>query len=117
MTEFFYLVILMLAGIAYVLGAFFVNRVLAPKSPDAEKFEPYECGEKPMGPAWLRFNVGFYIFALIFLIFEVETVFLFPWAIVLKKIGVIGLVEGFLFLGILIFGLIFAWRKGYLTWH
>jgi NADH-quinone oxidoreductase subunit A len=81
------------------------------------KNSPYECGEIPYGPAWTRFNVGYYIFALLFLVFEVEVVFLFPWAVVLREVGLWALVEGGIFLVILIFGLVFAWRKGYLVWH
>ncbi len=114
--EFFYLSMMMLMGVIYVLGGFFASRLIAPDRPDPVKTTPYECGEVPLGPAWTRFNVGYYIFALLFLIFDVEVAFFFPWAVVLKEIGVTALVEGGIFLFILVFGLVFAWRKGYLQW-
>jgi NADH-quinone oxidoreductase subunit A len=113
----YYLVFLALTGVIYVLGAFFVSRLIAPNYPDKVKNSPYECGEVPLGPAWTRFNVGYYIFALLFLVFDVEVVFLFPWAVVLKKVGWFALAEGGLFLVILVLGLAFAWRKKHLVWH
>jgi NADH-quinone oxidoreductase subunit A len=101
----------------YVLGAFFVSRLIAPHYPDPVKNSAYECGEVPYGSAWTRFNVGYYIFALLFLVFDVEVVFLFPWAVVLREVGLWALLEGGVFLGILVWGLVFAWRKGYLVWQ
>ena len=104
-------------GVVYVLGGFFVSRLIAPEYPGPVKNTAYECGELPLGPAWTRFNVGYYIFALLFLIFDVEVIFLFPWAVVLKEMGWRALAEGGLFLLVLVFGLVFAWRKGYLVWR
>ncbi len=115
--DFYYLFFLLLMGVVYVLGGFFMSALLAPDHPGQVKNTPYECGEIPLGSAWTRFNVGYYIFALLFLVFDVEVVFFFPWAVVLKEIGVLALVEGGIFLLVLIFGLVFAWRKGYLVWH
>ena len=115
--DIFYLAFIALTGVAYVLGAFFVSRLLAPHFPDPVKNSPYECGEVAYGPAWARFNVAYYIFALLFLVFDVEVVFLFPWAVVLQEVGVWALMEGAVFLFILVFGLVFAWRKGYLVWQ
>jgi NADH-quinone oxidoreductase subunit A len=115
--EIFYLVFMTIVGVLFVLGAFFASRAIAPSHPNPTKNSPYECGEIAYGSAWTRFNVGYYIFALLFLVFEVEVVFLFPWAVVLKEFGLWALVEGAIFLVILIFGLVFAWRKGYLVWH
>jgi len=115
--DFFYLSGMMLMGVVYVLGGFFVSRLIAPEYPGQVKNTAYECGELPLGPAWTRFNVGYYIFALLFLIFDVEVIFLFPWAVVLKEIGWRALAEGGLFLLVLVFGLVFAWRKGYLVWR
>ena len=104
-------------GVVFVLGGFFLSRLIAPDQPGEIKNTPYECGQLPHGSAWTRFNVGYYIFALLFLIFEVETIFFFPWAVVLKETGVLGLVEGGIFLLVLAYGLVFAWRKGYLVWR
>jgi len=115
--DLYYLIFLALTGALFVLGAFFFSRLVAPRVPDPVKEQPYECGEVPHGQAWTQFNVGYYIFALLFLIFDVEVIFLFPWAVVLKETGLWALVEGGVFLMILIFGLFFAWRKGYLVWH
>lgn len=115
--EIYYLIVMALTGVVYVLGAFFFSRLIAPRYADPVKSIPYECGEIPYGSAWKQFNVGYYIFALLFLVFDVEVIFLFPWAVIYKEFGMFALVEGGLFLLILIFGLIFAWRKGYLVWQ
>jgi NADH-quinone oxidoreductase subunit A len=76
----------------------------------------YECGEVPEGSAWIRFNIRFYVVALIFLIFDVEIVFLLPWAVVFKKLGAFAFMEGLIFIGILAIGLAYVWNKGDLEW-
>ena len=105
--------------------AFFINRLLAPHNPTPEKLTSYECGEEPTGNAWLPFNSRFYVIALVFLLFDVEMVFVFPWAIVFGSHelnnadphwGWLALTEMFLFLGILIIGLAYVWVKGDLDW-
>jgi NADH-quinone oxidoreductase subunit A len=115
--EIFYLIVVLAMGIVFVMSGFFISRLVAPSNPDAVKNSPYECGEVAYGSAWTRFNVGYYLFALLFLIFDVEVVFIIPWALVLREIGWTALIEGGLFLIILGYGLVFAWRKGYLVWH
>ncbi len=104
---------------------FFLNRLIAPSNPNAEKLTSYECGEEPTGNAWLPFNARFYVIALVFLLFDVEMVFIFPWATVFgnheiiaadARWGWFALVEMFIFLGILIMGLVYVWRKGDLDW-
>jgi len=104
---------------------FFVNRILAPRNPNFEKLSTYECGEEPTGNAWLPFNSRFYVIALVFLLFDVEMVFVFPWATIFanKEIlkldprwGWVALSEMFIFLSILILGLVYVWRKGDLDW-
>jgi NADH-quinone oxidoreductase subunit A len=104
---------------------FFINRLAAPNKPNAEKLTSYECGEEPTGSAWLPFNPRFYVIALVFLLFEVEMVFVFPWATVFgsheiagyePRWGILTLIEMFVFLGILILGLVYVWRKGDLEW-
>jgi NADH-quinone oxidoreductase subunit A len=82
----------------------------------ADKYIPYECGEIPQGSAWIQFNIRFYVFALIFLIFDVEIIFLLPWAVVFKSLGEFAFVEGLIFIGILVVGLAYVWRKGDLEW-
>jgi len=81
-----------------------------------EKLTTYECGENPTGPAWIQFNIRFYVFALIFIIFDVEAVFLLPWAVVFRELGLLAYVEGLVFIGILVVALAYVWRKGDLEW-
>lgn len=104
---------------------FFINRVVAPKKPNPEKLTSFECGEEPTGSAWLPFNPRFYVIALVFLLFEVEMVFVFPWATVFgsheissfePRWGLLSLIEMFIFLGVLILGLVYVWVKGDLEW-
>lgn len=113
-----YFLVLLLAGLAVVLvlGGLLVSYLLAPRQPIGVKHEPYECGEETIGPSWIHFNVGYYLFALIFLVFDVEAAFLFPWAVVLREVGIIGLVEAGIFVLVLIVGLIYAWKRGVLEW-
>lgn len=108
--------VFLLIGIGFVLVTFFIARLLRPHRPSKTKAQIYECGEPTMGSSWIQYNVGYYIFALIFVIFDVEVVFLFPWAVAFKKLGLFALIEMFVFLAILIFGLVYAWRKGALRW-
>jgi NADH-quinone oxidoreductase subunit A len=124
-SEFGKILIFLITGIILVCLIFFVNRLIAPNHPNAEKQTSYECGEEPIGSAWLPFNPRFYVIALIFLLFEVEMVFVFPWATVFgsheinnfdPRWGKLALVEMFLFLGVLILGLVYVWVKGDLDW-
>ncbi len=103
-------------GIAFVLVAFAASFFLAPHHPSPCKLDSYECGELPVGSSWIQFNSRYYIIGLIFVIFDVEVIFLVPWALVLKTLGVTALIEMIIFLAILILGLIWAWRKGALEW-
>jgi NADH-quinone oxidoreductase subunit A len=108
--------IFLLFGALFVIVALFLSRIIRPASPSAEKQSTYECGEIPLGGSWIQFNLRFYVIALIFLIFEVEVIFLFPWAVVLKQIGVYALVEMFIFIGILLVGFAYVWKKRDLDW-
>ena len=81
-----------------------------------EKLTTYECGENPPGSAWVQFNIRFYVFALIFIIFDVEAVFLLPWAVVFRELGALAFVEGLVFIAILVVALVYVWRKGDLEW-
>ena len=91
--------------------------VLGPQRPDAEKLSPYECGFEPFDDAHMKFDVRFYLVAILFIIFDLEIAFLFPWAVVLNDIGVFGLLAMFLFLAILVVGFIYEWKKGALEWE
>lgn len=104
--------------IAVALGFVLVTlpALLAPREPGDLKSRAYECGEVPVGEPWVRFRVAYYIFALAFVVFDVESVFLYPWALIVKELGLFGLLEMGLFLGILVLGLAYAWRKGVLKW-
>jgi NADH:ubiquinone oxidoreductase subunit 3 (subunit A) len=109
-----------LAFIVVALAFLVVNliawKVLRPSRFSEEKLTTYECGENPTGSAWVQFNIRFYVFALIFIIFDVEAVFLLPWAVVFRDLGMIAFVEGLVFIGILVVALAYVWRKGDLEW-
>jgi len=103
-------------GIIMVAVPLIVQSLVAPSKKSKEKLETYECGEESEGSAWLQFNIRFYVVALIFLIFDVEVVFLFPWAVVFKDLGLLAMVEMAIFLVILIVGLAYVWVKADLNW-
>jgi len=94
-----------------------INQIVGPKRPSKVKGEAFECGNPPSGSAWGRFTVHFYLTALLFLVFDVEVVFLYPWAVELRKLGMFGFVEAMVFIVILTVGLIYAWQRGALDWH
>jgi len=110
------LIILILAAIAFSFGGIFVSKILVKGSQNPQKGQAYECGIPAKGSPWNQFNVGYYLFALIFLIFDVELVFMYPWAVVVKKIGMPALVEISVFLFILFMGFLYAHKKGALKW-
>ncbi|MGB9299850.1 MAG: NADH-quinone oxidoreductase subunit A [Anaerolineae bacterium] len=107
--------LLVVAGI-FPLIAMFLAFLLRPRKPAPVKKSIYECGLETVGETWVRFRVQYYIYALIFVIFDVETVFLYPWAVAYGQLGLFALVEMFIFLMILLGGLIYAWRKDALQW-
>jgi NADH-quinone oxidoreductase subunit A len=93
-----------------------ISRLLAPRKPDRVKNAPYECGVETIGPTTIQFKNHFYLYALIFVIFEVEAVFLFPWAVTYGQLGLFALFEMLVFVGLLLIGYVYAWRKGALDW-
>ena len=103
-------------GIVLIYLPLLIQKLLAPNNPNPDKQATYECGEEAEGSAWLQFNIRFYIIALIFLIFDVEVVFLFPWAVVFKEMGLLALIEMGIFLLILCAGLAYVWVKSDLEW-
>jgi NADH-quinone oxidoreductase subunit A len=116
----------LVGGLAFVSAALLVGRMLRPSRPNAEKLTPYESGEEPSGSPWIQFNTRFYVIALIFLLFEVEAIFLFPWATVFANKDLIdrtngtwgwfSFVEMLIFVGVLVLGLAYAWAGGHLDW-
>ena len=111
------MVVALLTGAFLVFAALLIARLISPRSFSVKKAEPYECGIPTRGESMLQFKVGYYLFAILFLIFDVGTVFLFPWAVISKSLGTSGLLAVAVFLVILILGLAYAWRKGVLKWQ
>ena len=111
------LILFFIVGLVLVGGAILFSSFIAPKSTNLQKSEAYECGVPTKGITWLQFNVGYYLFALLFLVFEVETVFIFPWAVVMKQIGMVAFIEILIFFAILGLGLLYAWKKHALIWE
>ena len=116
LTEFGKAFIFLLLGAIFVALGLLGAWIFRPHRPYPEKNATYECGEEPVGSAWIRLNVRFYVVALIFLIFDVEVAFLFPWAIIYRQYGVFGFLEMAVFLVILIIGYAYVWVKGDLNW-
>lgn len=116
LTEFGKVLIFLMLGVLFVAGGLLTSWLLRPKKPYPAKLSTYECGEEPIGSAWVRFNIRFYVIALIFLIFEVEIVFLFPWALVYRDLGLFAFIEMAVFLLILMVGYAYVWVKGDLDW-
>ena len=110
------LVVVILTAIALVAVALGIARAISPRSYNPQKGEAYECGIPTRGRSWMQFKVGYYLFAILFLMFDVETVFLFPWAVVVQDLGVYGLYSILFFFVILVLGLAYAWKKGALEW-
>ena len=108
----FLLLAAMFPAVPIILNAL----ILGPKKNNPEKNSAYECGIETVGDTWVQFKVQYYIFALVFLVFDVETVFLFPWAVKLGQLGLFAVLEGIVFILILIAGLAYTWRKGMLEW-
>ena len=110
------MIVLIIAGLAFSIIAVLVAKVLTKATKNPQKGEPYECGIPTQGKTWVQLNVGYYLFALIFLIFDVELIFLFPWAVVAKSVGWVALAEIIIFFFILFMGFLYAHKKGALKW-
>jgi NADH-quinone oxidoreductase subunit A len=109
------LAMLVLSGL--VPGIFLaVSALLGPRRPSSIKQEPFECGNVSSGPAWGRFSVKFYLTAILFIVFDVEVVFLYPWALLFRRLGVFGFWEMMIFILVLTLGLVYVWRRGALEW-
>ena len=110
------LVTVALLGLLFVPLVWAIATLIAPRSFTPQKEEPYDCGIPTRGRTWMQFRVGYYLYAILFLMFDVETMFLFPWAVVLRQLGAVGIFSVLFFLFILVLGLAYAWRKGALEW-
>lgn len=105
-----------IVAIGFPVVALAIAWLVRPKKPTLLKQSTYECGLETIGETWVQFRVQYYIYALLFVVFDVETVFLYPWAVAYKQLGLFALAEMFIFIGILVLGLTYAWRKGVLQW-
>ena len=114
-----YIAIALLIGLATAVAliAIGMGNLFGPKKPSAAKSMPYESGMNPIGPGTRRMPVRFYLIAMLFILFDIETIFFLPWAVVFRKLGLFGLVEMFLFIAILLVGYFYAWKKGALEWE
>ena len=111
-----YIALFIIVAVLIPAIAVYLPRLIAPKKPNKIKQDIYECGMETVGDTWIQFKVQYYIYALVFLVFDIETVFLFPWAVAFDRLELFMVLEGVLFIIILMAGLIYAWRKGVLEW-
>jgi len=116
-TDYFPVAILVMVATLIGLGALVFGLLLRPKRPYAQKLTPYESGNPPVGDSRHRFSIKFYIIAMLFVVFDVEAVFLYPWAVAYDKLGLFGLVEMMLFIFILLVGYVYVWKKGAFDWE
>ena len=116
LENYFPVLLFIIVGLAIGVVPLLLGRILAPNRPDAAKLSPYECGFEAFEDARMKFDVRYYLVAILFILFDLEIAFLFPWAIVLDEIGLFGFVAMMVFLGILIVGFIYEWMKGALEW-
>ena len=114
---YFPVLLLLLIGVGMAVAFVFLSQALGPKRYDPVKFSPYECGVDPFTSAEVRVSVRFYLVALLFILFDLETAFLYPWAVLFRDLGLFGFVEMAIFVGILLVGLVYAWKKGALEWQ
>ena len=111
-----YIALFVLVGLFIPIAALLIASFLGARKPNAIKQSTYECGIETVGDSWVQFKAQYYIFGLVFLVFDVETVFLFPWAVALNRLPLFAVFEGIIFILILLAGLVYAWKKGMLEW-
>ena len=125
LEQYGYVLVFLLAGIFFILGAFITGWVFSPNGLLGLRYkykkeileDTYECGVETYGTSWFRFNISFYLYALLFVIFDIETVFLYPWAVAFKRLGIFGFGEIVVFVSILLVGFAYAWKKEALKWE
>ena len=115
-SAYLYAAIMFAAGFGFVIASMVLANIVAPHNRTKEKLQTYESGETPIGSAWVQYPLGFYIFALLFVVFDVDIVFIISWAIIFKQLSFFGFFEIFFFIVVLALGLLYAWRKGVLRW-
>ena len=115
-VAYLYAAILFAAGFLFVMVTMVASNILAPRTRTKEKLQTYESGETPIGSAWVQYPLGFYIFALLFVAFDVDIVFIIAWAIIFKQLSFFGFFEILFFILVLALGLVYAWRKGVIRW-
>lgn len=116
LENYFPILLFILVGLAVGVGPLLLGLLVAPHKPDAAKNSPYECGFEAFEDARMRFDVRYYLVAILFILFDLEIAFLFPWAVVLQEIGLFGFVAMLMFLAVLVIGFIYEWKKGALEW-
>jgi len=117
LAEYFPILLFILVGLAVGVVPMALGKLIGPSRPDPEKLSPYECGFEAFEDARMKFDVRYYLVAILFILFDLEIAFLFPWAVVLREIGFFGFVSMMVFLGILVIGFIYEWMKGALEWE
>ena len=116
LENYFPILLFILVGLVVGLGPLILGKLVSPHKPDSEKNSPYECGFEAFEDARMKFDVRYYLVAILFILFDLEIAFLFPWAVVLKEIGLGGFLAMLLFLGVLVVGFVYEWVKGALEW-
>jgi len=117
LDNYFPIFMFILVGIGIGVGPLLIGLILSPSKPYKEKNSPYECGFEPFEDARMKFDVRYYLVAILFILFDLEITFLFPWAVVINKIGLFGFISMLIFLGILVVGFVYEWKKGALDWE
>jgi len=116
LTKYFPILLFIFIALAFGVVTLLLSYLVQPKYPEPEKLSAYECGSEPFSDARMPFPVRYYIFAMLFVIFDIEVIFLYPWAVTFEKLGLIGLVEMLIFIGLFVVAYVYAWRKGALEW-
>ena len=117
LAEYFPILLFLMVGLAIGVLPIVLGKLIAPNRPDPEKLSPYECGFEAFEDARMKFDVRYYLVAILFILFDLEIAFLFPWATVLNDIGLFGFISMMVFLGILVVGFVYEWMKGALEWE
>ena len=116
LTRYFPIMFFVFVALVFGVATLLLSYLVQPKYPEPEKLSTYECGSEPFSDARMPFPVRYYIFAMLFVIFDIEVIFLYPWAVVFTKIELIGLIEMLVFIGLFLVAYVYAWRKGALEW-